>query len=859
MSLEKAYEPAKYEPGIYQKWEQSGAFTPEGNAHLRRAGDRTKTPFSIIMPPPNANGNLHAGHGMYVVDDILTRYKRMQGHPALWLPGTDHAGIETQVVFERKLATEGKSRFDYTPSSFYDAALEFVLQNEDNMLDQMRSMGFSADWSRKQFTLDPKILTTVYDTFKQLVADGHIYRGNRIVNWCPHCRSSFADIELKYREQLDPLYYIKYGPFVLATVRPETKFGDTAIAVNPKDERYKHLIGTSIEAEDLLGPVSFQVIGDDFVSPEFGTGVVKVTPAHDPNDWEMGLRHSLEVKQVIGTDGLLTAIAGKYAGMTVADARAATAHDLVEHGLMDHVDMNYTHSIAYHDRCGTQIEPLVTEQWWLSVAELKKPAIKAIEDNVVQFYPTRFKKQALDWLEGLRDWNIGRQNWFGIRIPVYYNATGDKSLPDYIVATDENEATATYGAGGYEAETDTFDTWFSSGQWPYATLMATADFEQFYPTSVMGTMRDILYHWVTRMIMFGIYKTKDMPGHEQLEQQVPFRQVYLWGAVNDAAGKKMSKSKGNVINPLEMTAQYGTDALRLALTIGVTPGTGGSLAPEKIEGYRNFCNKLWNVARFVLGKLDEGYKPGVPSPTSLADKWIMDKLSVVTDQVTADLDAFRLSEAGQAVYSLVWNDFADWYIEASKAEANLDMLVHVLENILKLAHPFAPFVTEAIWTGMPSHSHMLIVSAWPEAGERYEKEAMQFEVAQEVIRSSRVGEITAKDTQYIENLRLTEEQLKLINSLSPNLKLSFSSGDQSSTHRIIAISVVEKTVDPKQLEEQRTRIAKNMTENLTSIALYHKQLQNDRLPDHIRSQIQARYDEALLLKSRLDEQLEAIR
>jgi valyl-tRNA synthetase len=767
--LDKAYNPAKYEAKIYAQWEDSGAFKPEGNAHLRSAspserrllgdemqgdaeqrteahldvrrwtrstgnsrahsddfrapqggreatrsstGDdaemrRDKSPFTIIMPPPNANGDLHLGHAMYTVEDIMTRYRRMQGHKTLWLPGADHAGIETQVVYERLLEKQGQTRFDLGRDEFYHQVDAFTKKNMANMTDQIRKLGFSVDWSRLKYTLDPDIIQTVYQTFRELHDAGLVYRGNRIVNWCPFCRSAFADIEVKYREQIDPLYYLKYGPFVLATVRPETKFGDTAIAVNPKDGRYTKYVGQTIEAEDLNGPIKLQVIADNYVNPEFGTGVVKVTPAHDPNDWEMGQRHNLEVKQAIGTDGLLTELTGRYAGMPVAEARQQVAHDLEERGLMDHIDMNYTHSVGYHDRCGTLIEPLVVEQWWLRVDELKKPAIAAIKSGDITFTPANFKKIAIDWLENLHDWNISRQNWWGIRVPVYYNATGDPSKPEYIIAEDESEAIKTYGTGGYEAETDNFDTWFSSGQWPFATLMNTqpGDFDTFYPTSVMATAREILFLWVTRMIMFGIFKTKT----------VPFKHVYLWGLITDAHGKKMSKSKGNAINPLVMTEKYGTDALRLALTIGISAGNRGALSEPKIEGYRNFCNKLWNVARFILGQLPEGFVPSPPQLHSPADHWMMAKLDTAIADVTNSIEDYRFSEAGQMVYSLLWDDFADWYIEASKISPNHDLLVHALETILKLVHPIAPFVSEAVWSEMPWHTEQLIITPWPVA------------------------------------------------------------------------------------------------------------------------------------------------
>jgi valyl-tRNA synthetase len=709
-SMPKAYQPGDYEERLYKVWEESGAFKPNLSA--------PKSPFSIILPPPNANGNLHTGHAMYVVEDIMVRYRRMQGHPTLWLPGTDHAGIETQVVFERELAKEGKSRFDFSPSEFYDAALAYTKQNQHNIVSQLKSLGFSLDWSRLKFTLDDDIIETVYETFKRLEADGHIYRGDRIVNWCPHCRSSFADIEIKHRDQIDPLYYVKYGPFVVATVRPEPMFADTGIAVHPDDERYQQWIGKEVEVDLLWGPRKLKVIGDRHVDPDFGTGVVKITPAHDPNDWEMAQRHDLEVISGIGTDGLLTEAAGRYAGMTVLEARDAVAHDLEERGLIDHIDMNREHSIAYHDRCGNLIEPLVTEQWWIRVEELKKPAIAAVKNGEINIVPARFKKSYIDWLENLRDWNISRQSWFGIHIPVYYNAGSDKSKKPYIVTNDEAEAKAYYGEGNYERETDTFDTWFSSGQWPFATLMATGDFDTFYPTTVMETGRDILFQWVTRMVMLGMYRTS----------KVPFENVYLHGLVNDAHGKKMSKSKGNVLNPLELTEEYGTDALRLALTIGITPGNDGALSNEKVKGYRNFCNKLWNVARFVLAKIPADYSPVQPQITSNADHYMARELSAASDFVTEQIEAYRFSEAGQALYSLLWDKFADLYIEYSKSELNPDMLATSLDAILRMLHPIAPFVTEAIWQELPWTDSQLITEQWPNIQLAYDgKKADKFE------------------------------------------------------------------------------------------------------------------------------------
>lgn len=906
--LDKTYDPKKYEASIYARWEQSSAFTPEGNEHLRSAAEAKETPFehsdagsrpttlrhdahqgdgeqqteahldvrrgssaadnagerqdlvpfTIIMPPPNANGHIHMGTAMFVIEDIMIRYRRMLGHPTLWLPGTDHAGIETQVVYERQLQKEGKSRFDFTREQFYQDVMKFTSANMATIVDELRSMGFSADWSRLQFTLDDKIVDIVYDTFAELHAAGLIYRANRLVNWCPFCRSAFADIEVKHREQTDPLYYIKYGPFVLATVRPETKFGDTAIAVNPKDERYAKYVGESIEAESVLGhKFQIKVIADDHVDPAFGTGAVKVTPAHDPNDWEMGQRHHLDVVSVIGTDGLMLPLAGKYAGMPAAEARTAVAADMETRGLMDHIDMNYTHSIAYHDRCGTPIEPLVIEQWWLKVDELKKPVLEAIKSGEVKIVPERFTSVLLNWVENLRDWNISRQNWWGIRVPVYYNATGDTSKPTYIVAKTEAEAVKIYGKGGYEAETDNFDTWFSSGQWPYATLMATGDFDKgFYPTSVMETGRDLIFLWVTRMLMLGLYKTK----------QVPFRTVYLHGLITDERGKKMSKSKGNVINPLDMTAGYGTDAVRLALTIGITPGNDGALGERKIEGYRNFCNKLWNVARFILGQLPDSYSPNPPELKYADDHWIMAKLNQAIHDTTQAIEDYRFSEAGQIVYALLWDDFADWYLEASKVDANHDLLVYTLETILKLLHPIAPFVTEAIWSELPWQTEQLITSPWPIVDITRTKPEQakvdHFAAIQSVIQATRT--ISA------------EEQLSKPTILTTDSKLARNADLITRLARASEVKLVEQgsglylgTTTPawiqataEQVATRQHRLQAQQTEKQAYLKSLDAKLANPgylkSAPEKIVQETKHRRDETLMLLSKLDEQLAAL-
>ena len=747
--MEKAYEPQKYEAEITRRWLDSNAFAPNNDAN----GE----PFCIVMPPPNANGSLHAGHLMFVVEDIATRYARMCGRPTLWLPGTDHAGIETQVVYERQLEKEGKSRFDLGQDKFYDEVMNFTLGHQHTILSQMQSMGFSADWNKLKFTLDDDIITTVYDTFEQMLIDGHIYRGNRIVNWCPRCNAAFADIELDHEQRDDEFYTLDYGSLQIATTRPETIFADSAVAVNPKDPRYKDLIGKT--ATIPLINREIPIIADEHVDPEAGTGALKVTPAHDFNDYEIGKRHNLAEIIVIDFDGKLINVPDEFAELSTQDARVKVAKSLESAGKLVKREP-LTHAVAIHDRCKTVIEPLISEQWFLRISELNKPVIEAIESGKVSFYPARFKQIALDWLTQEHDWCISRQIWWGIRIPIYYKTSSDPDKKPYLFARSEQEAREYYGEGNYRAETDTFDTWFSSGQWPYATLQSTGDFEQFYPTSVMATARDILHKWVTRMIMFSLYKTGTLP----------FRDVYLWGMVTDEHGAKLSKSKGNYGDPMEVTRQYGTDALRLALSIGITPGNDGKLSEEKIKGYRNFCNKLWNVARFIESKTHSAYSPTLPELTSNADHWLARQLDEKVARITKNLDTYRYSEAGQLTYSLLWEDLADKYLEYAKQDTNLEMLVCALETILKLIHPFAPFVSEAIWDKLSWHDGLLINTDWPIRQFSYDSTkatAFELEVLEIIARSDATKLQAATEREIAQKKQFIKIMTAKINDKMP--------------------------------------------------------------------------------------------
>lgn len=722
MQLPKIYEPAEYEAMIYELWEKSGAFAPKDSGET----------FTTIMPPPNANANLHIGHALnYSLQDIAVRYQRMQGRAALFLPGADHAGFETQVVYEKHLAREGKSRFDFSREELYSQVYDFVQGNKGNFEKQLRSLGASVDWNRFTFTLDDKVVRTAYDTFKKLWDDKLIYRGERLVNYCTFHRTSFADIEVVYEEQTSPLYYLKYGPFTLATTRPETKFGDTAIAVHPDDARYKHLIDTVITAEGINGPFEIRVVADEYVDPEFGTGAVKITPAHDFNDWEVAQRHDLESVRVINHDGTMNRLAGEFEGMPVAEARKAVVKALEERGLLEKVDETYKNRVGKCYKCGTVIEPMLMDQWFIDMKKLAGPAIMALQADKITFYPSSKRDQVITYLENVKDWNISRQIAWGIPIPAFQNV---EDSDDWIF--DDRVASETIEVDGrtYRRDPDVFDTWFSSGQWPYVTLdYPGGDSKRFYPTDLMETGIDILYQWVARMIVLGLYVTKE----------VPFKTVYLHGMVRSEDGRKMSKSLGNVIDPHEIISSHGSDALRMGIVSGRSAGFSAAYAPGKIDAGRNFCNKLWNVARFIEGVVGDNPKEMTdrrhkPKPETPADHWILSKLQHAINKVSDDIENYRFSEAYDTVYHTLWDDFADWYIEASKARPNKGVLAYGLDTLLKLSHPFAPFVTETIWQTLRWKKDELLISAeWPKPLPANVDQAAAFEAIKVLVTEAR--------------------------------------------------------------------------------------------------------------------------
>ncbi len=720
--MDKNFQPKLVEDTIYQMWESGGYFAPKK--------DPKKKPFTILLPPPNANADLHVGHAMYVVEDIMARFHRMSGDPTLWLPGADHAGFETQFVYEKHLAKQGKSRFDFDRETLYKDIWNFVHENRGKMENQLRRLGFSLDWSRNIFTLDPHVVQTVYTSFKRLSDEGLVYRNNRLVNYCTKDGTGFSDLEVLYVDRIDPMYYMKYGPFTIATVRPETKFRDTALAVNPNDKRYKKYIGQTMEIMGLLGPISMTIIPDPDVDPKFGTGIMKVTPAHDPHDFELGQKFNLPVTPIIDFRGKMDfswflakpdidpkyrARAEKYHGKKVAIARALIAEDLKEDGLLLKVDEQYSHRVGTCWKCGTVIEPLPLEQWYVKVAPLAATAKKAVKAKKVAFVPKRFEKRALQWLTDFHDWNISRQNVWGIRIPAWKCATCSHWTVTEGAAP---EACSDCGGTTLTQDTDTFDTWFSSGQWPFATLKAAqpGDYEYFYPTSVMETGYDILPWWVCRMLMLGLYVTG----------KVPFETVYLHGLVKDAKGQKMSKSKGNVINPLQMIDLYGADALRMALIFGAGAGNDQALSEDKIRGMRNFANKLWNIARFLMMNREANgapvplYDRSVHKTLNAHDRELLETLKTITTAATRDLEKYRFAQAAEKVYEFAWHTLADRYIEQNKERLQqgdshaLSVLAYTLATVLKLLHPFMPFVTEEIWSKIPhEETTPLIITPWP--------------------------------------------------------------------------------------------------------------------------------------------------
>jgi valyl-tRNA synthetase len=679
----KPYSPTETEDRIYRLWEESGFFNPDN------LPERHKETFTIVMPPPNANGDLHAGHALFItLEDIMVRFKRMLGYKALWIPGADHAGFETQVVYEKKLEKEGRSRFGMDPQDLYKEIYDFTLENKRNMEGQVRSLGASCDWSREKFTLDPEIVNKTQNTFVKMFEDGLVYRGKRAINWCSKHQTSLSEVETESTEESSPFYYFKYGPFEIGTVRPETKFSDKYVVMHPNDERYANYEhGQKIEIEWINGPIEATVIKDEAVDMEFGSGVMTITPWHSQVDFEIAERHNLDIEQIIDWRGKLLPIAGEFAGMNIKDARPKIVEKLKEKNLLIKIDEDYKNIVKRCYKCSTIIEPQVKDQWFVKMEPLAKMAIESVDKKEIRFIPDNYEKIFRYWMNNPIDWNISRQIVWGIPIPAWFKGEEIKAS----VEMPEGE--------GWVRDPDTFDTWFSSGQWPLFTTGYPdgSDYPEFYPTDVMETGHDLIFKWVPRMVIFGLY----------LSKRAPFHTVYLHGLVNDAQGKKMSKSKGNVINPLTLTQKYGTDALRMTLIVGNTPGTDLSLQEDKVKGYKNFANKLWNITRFVLSR----------EKTGTLKQELVDEFQELSKDITKDMENYRFHLGAEKIYHYVWHRFADEILEESKDKEDYGTtLYYILENSLKLLHPFMPFVTEDIWQDMPSKKDgiPLMIEEWPE-------------------------------------------------------------------------------------------------------------------------------------------------
>ena len=720
MQLAKQYIPNDYEPDIYALWETSNSFAPTGEGK----------PYSIVMPPPNANGNLHIGHALDMnLKDILIRYHRLKGDDAVFIPGADHAGFETWVVYEKELAKQGKSRFDFSREQLYSQVWNFVQEKRGNMELQLRALGTSASWKHLTFTLDDKVIKTVYDTFKQMWEDDLIYRGERIVNYCTVHQTSFADIEVEHKTEKGTLWKIAYptldkiGEIVVATTRPETMLGDVAVAVHPDDERYKKLIGTRI-----LLPIidrEIPIIADEYVDMSYGTGAVKITPAHDPNDFEMAERHGLPVKSIISHDGKLINVPPQFLGLDPQEARRRILAAL-EAMELRRGESSIEHAVGHCYKCGTVIEPMVKEQWFIKMQPLAKPAIEALEKGEITFHPASKRKELIAYLEQLKDWNISRQIPWGIPIPAFVNETDSN---DWIFDTRVTEKCIVVNGTTYIREEDTFDTWFSSGQWPYIVTdyLNGGELAKYFPTSLMETGMDIMRAWVSRMIMLSLYRTG----------KLPFKDVYLHGMVNDEHNQKMSKSKGNVINPMELVSEFGSDATRMGIIAGRAPAQHQAFNRGAVIAARNFCNKLWNIARFVESQIGDNHVIVPLQPQTPADHWIIRQLNDAANNVAVRLEQYRFSEAAETVYHAIWDDVADWYIESSKTAINRPLLSWVLATSLRIIHPFAPFVTETIWQTLNYTDGILMRDSWPTPEQYDEIEAEQFERIKELVSEGR--------------------------------------------------------------------------------------------------------------------------
>ena len=858
--LDKQYSPQNVEDRTYKFWCDHKYFHAEVNPD--------KKPYTIVIPPPNITGQLHMGHALdETLQDILIRWRRMEGYETLWLPGTDHASIATEAKIVEAMRKEGITKEEIGREKFLERAWEWKAQYGGRIVEQLKKLGSSCDWDRERFTLDEGCSKAVREVFCKLYDKGLIYRGERIINWCPHCLTSISDAEVEYEDQAGHFWHLRYpfkdgsGYLELATTRPETLLGDTAVAVNPNDERYKDMVGKT-----LILPIvhrEIPVIADDYVDIEFGTGVVKITPAHDPNDFEVGLRHNLEVINVLTPDAKIVDDYPKYAGMDRYEARKAIVEDLQAEGALVEIE-DYSHNVGTCYRCGTTVEPRVSKQWFVKMEPLAKPAVEVVRNGEVKFVPERFDKTYFHWMENIKDWCISRQLWWGHRIPAYYC----DDCGEVMVSAQEVHTCSKCGGNHVHQDPDTLDTWFSSALWPFSTLGYpddTKELEYFYPTDTLVTGYDIIFFWVARMIFSGV----------EHMGQVPFHTVLIHGLVRDAQGRKMSKSLGNGIDPLLVIDQYGADALRFTLATGNAPGNDMRFSDEKVKASRNFANKLWNAARFVLMYLGNDYSyPGLPKNLAIEDKWILSKVNTLAKEVTDNLERFELGIAVAKLYDFIWDVFCDWYIEIAKirlqsgegADTAKAVLVYVLTDILKLLHPFMPFITEEIYQAIPHDTESIMISKWPEYDPTlsFADEEAQMEKIMDAIRAirNRRAEMnippSKKSKVYVETafadvFAVGSEFIKRL-AYASDVEIADAFGDLGNTVTIVTndAKIYIPLGDLVDFEAEAKRLQKELAAAEEKLAFINKKLDNpgfvNKAPEKV---VQQNRDEAAKLTEKI--------
>ncbi|MCL2033413.1 MAG: valine--tRNA ligase [Oscillospiraceae bacterium] len=866
--LSKKYDPLSVEDKTYKFWLKGNYFSAKPNPK--------KTPYCIVMPPPNITGQLHMGHALdNALQDLLIRWRRMQGFEALWVPGTDHASIATEMKIVEAMKEDGVTKADIGRDGFLERAWEWKRAYGGRIVDQLKKIGSSCDWERERFTMDEGCSRAVLEVFIRLYEKKLIYRGERIVNWCPVCLTSISDAEVEHSEHEGFFWHIRYplkdgGGFVeIATTRPETMLGDTAVAVNPNDKRYGGLVGKTLVLPLLNREIP--IIADEYVDPEFGTGCVKITPAHDPNDFEVGLRHSLPVLNVMNGDATINENGGKYSGMTREDARRAVVADLEAAGLLGETK-KHVHNVGACYRCSSIVEPRVSMQWFVKMKPLAEPAIDAVKTGETKFVPERFEKIYMNWMENIRDWCISRQLWWGHRIPAWYDESGQ-----VYVARTEEEAVKLSGGKPLTQDPDTLDTWFSSALWPFSTLGwpdKTPELDYFYPTSTLVTGHDIIFFWVARMIFSGI---------EQMGKS-PFDTVFIHGLIRDSQGRKMSKSLGNGVEPLEVIAEYGADALRFSLATGVSPGNDMRFSDEKVLSARNFANKIWNATRFVLMNLSDDFEPGLPEELAMEDKWVLSRYNALVADVTGNLEKFELGVAAGKLYDFIWDILCDWYIEITKSRVSADrssaekaqkVLVYLLDGTLRLLHPFMPFITEELWQAIPHEGESIMISSWPQFSQSlvFEKEERDFTSIMDVIRGvrSRRAEMNVPPSKKAKIFIVTDSAGVFVQGAAFIQRLGYASGieigsgyDPDGAIQIVTSAArvfipMDELID---MEKERERLEKEKAAVQKDIGIINAKLTNDgfmaKAPDKVVALEREKLKAAQEKLSKIDESMSAL-